>query len=258
MLQIACYPNLPKITTYCFSGTIDEVIIYNRSLSAGEIKQHYTSGLLSYTGWSSEFKTAAGTQMNVSDGIYLQFNATLATNNSLATPYLFNVTVNYANTSTNMTNDTIRANDTSYDSDIISNTTFTTPRYIASNNLTATLGIVSAGTDFMNIQMRAYSDPDYLLQLTQGSDDNRVLIAFANMSWSSIDSAMPAVSEFGMLAKTFAGFALQKPTGFSLFLRLVPDINLMNSTRWGSGPHNIRIRNVEKKGAGNITIEVIG
>ena len=86
------------IGSYHFSGIIDEVAIWNRSLSASEIYQHYLDSnpfmgpdRKSYTYYTN----ASGHTLDVRNSRYLQYRGYFGTSNGSYTPYLNTVFINY-------------------------------------------------------------------------------------------------------------------------------------------------------------------
>jgi hypothetical protein len=59
--------NAPNIATRYFSGSIDEVIIYNKTISANEISQLYKAGLSQHANTNITLETRTATDYNVSD-----------------------------------------------------------------------------------------------------------------------------------------------------------------------------------------------
>ncbi len=90
------------------NGTIDEVAIWNRSLSASEILDHYNLGIVklnltirscddsacSGESWNDTYTSSPAT-LNVSNNTYFQYYMSFFTENSSYSPKLYNVTVNY-------------------------------------------------------------------------------------------------------------------------------------------------------------------
>jgi hypothetical protein len=66
-------------TTYNFNGTIDEVGIYNRSLSAAEVLAHYNAGKAKHADWDASGKWGSAMKF---DGINDYVNGTIASNMS--------------------------------------------------------------------------------------------------------------------------------------------------------------------------------
>jgi hypothetical protein len=82
-----------------FDGSIDEVRIYNRSLSADEIKQLYELGsnFIEWNDWQDEGVVEDGIEIiNVNSGAgrFFQYRATLNTNDTSVSPYLLNYNIN--------------------------------------------------------------------------------------------------------------------------------------------------------------------
>ncbi len=89
-----------------FNGTMDEVVIYNRTLSSSEVLEHYKRGILrlnltyrscndpacSGESWSSEKEEA----VNINeDNQYFQFKFNFYTGDTSYSPVLHNVTIHY-------------------------------------------------------------------------------------------------------------------------------------------------------------------
>ena len=80
-----------------FDGAIDEVRIYNRSLSATEVKNLYEMGSYHIEDWS-DWSNAGSLVDNVANnnsgnGNFFQFRINFNSNESSASPYVFNITV---------------------------------------------------------------------------------------------------------------------------------------------------------------------
>ncbi len=105
-------------SSYDFDGIIDEIAIYNKSLSASEILEHYENGIgngavtnLSLSVRSCEENDCSDKTSNwditditsssydissLSDNKYFQFKADFETNNTNYSPELYNVIINYS------------------------------------------------------------------------------------------------------------------------------------------------------------------
>lgn len=97
-----------------FHGTIDEVAIYNKGLSASEIQNHYEKGVGTVTNLSLSARSCDDPNCNgegwvdigdtppvnlsgvVNDNTYFQFKGDFLTNNTDYSPKLYNVTVDYS------------------------------------------------------------------------------------------------------------------------------------------------------------------
>ena len=80
-----------------FSGAIDEVRIYNRSLSADEIQNLYELGSyhIEWGDWADEGKVTDGIPTtSTSKGKFMQYKATLNTNDTDVSAYILNVSIN--------------------------------------------------------------------------------------------------------------------------------------------------------------------
>jgi len=104
-LKIGC--RSPELN-WLFNGTLDEIAIWNRSLSASEIKDLYLRGALKldvqtrtsnnleyWSDWSSNHTNPSGV-VN-SSARYLQYRAYFSTENTSNTPYLQWVNISYRN-----------------------------------------------------------------------------------------------------------------------------------------------------------------
>ncbi|MBI5229626.1 LamG domain-containing protein [Candidatus Micrarchaeota archaeon] len=94
--------------TYCTNGTIDEVAIWNRTLSATEILNIYKRGVLklnltvrscndsvcSSGAWSSPYNTSPQS-LSLTNNSYFQYQFFFQTENLSFTPELYNVTIAY-------------------------------------------------------------------------------------------------------------------------------------------------------------------
>ncbi len=105
---------------FYFNGTIDEVAIYNKSLSASEILDNYNKGIGAITNlslsvrscenndcsdkgvsWDIEDLTGESVDISsLSNNIYFQFKADFETNDTNYSPKLYNVTLNYSKQTT--------------------------------------------------------------------------------------------------------------------------------------------------------------
>jgi hypothetical protein len=105
-----------------FNGTIDEVALWNRTLSATEISNLYKRGALrlnlsvrscddascSGEGWSEEFTNSSGIYLNETitpNNRYFQYKVLLHTNDTNFTPVLNDVTINYTTLGTDASGD---------------------------------------------------------------------------------------------------------------------------------------------------------
>jgi hypothetical protein len=140
--------------TWPWKGYIDEVRLYNRSLSASEILDLYNLGsthITDWSNWSSEKINSDGSQNLInSAGKFVQFKTNLYTNTTNSSPYLisYNITSlgnigNIKNLTINMTdniggiaNATLVVVNASNQSQQIGNSTVS-----LNNPLTATIGI---------------------------------------------------------------------------------------------------------------------
>ena len=99
-------------THYSPNATMDEVAIYNRTLSADEILNHYKRGILRLNAsvrscddsicdgesWSSAINSSPS-NLSLTGNPYFQYKFDFGTDNSTYTPELYNVTVDYTNAS---------------------------------------------------------------------------------------------------------------------------------------------------------------
>lgn len=96
-----------SLSSNAFNGTLDEVAIYNRTLTATEILNHYKRGALklnvtvrscddsacSGENWNETFEKTSN--LNIQNNRYFQYKVNLYTENTTYTPILYNLTVNY-------------------------------------------------------------------------------------------------------------------------------------------------------------------
>lgn len=82
------------LSGYQYSGGIDEVAIWNRTLSAGERTQVYNGELLPFSSYSDEY-TAAEAGVDVEDGRMVQFRATMTRTTGTEVLELQNVSIAY-------------------------------------------------------------------------------------------------------------------------------------------------------------------
>lgn len=92
-----------------WNGYIDELAIYNRTLSESELLNHYKRGALNLNitirscddincindPWNNTYTFPLNNNLDVINNQYFQFNATFFTENLNYSPELFNVTINY-------------------------------------------------------------------------------------------------------------------------------------------------------------------
>ena len=92
-----------------FTGSIDEVSFYNRSLSAAEILSHYKRGIArlnlsvkscddidcSIESWNNTYTNQSTQKLNLKESKYFQFKAEFLTENKSYSPELYNVSIGY-------------------------------------------------------------------------------------------------------------------------------------------------------------------
>jgi len=100
-------------TGYFMNGTLDEIAIWNRSLSGSEILGLYKRGVIrlnlsvrscnssscSAEGWKDITNNTSPQPMSISENQYFQYFFGMETDNSSLTPELYNVTINYVRAS---------------------------------------------------------------------------------------------------------------------------------------------------------------
>ena len=94
--------------TLYYDGMLDEVVIYNKTVLASDILEHYLNGTnqlnisvrscddaaCSGDAWNESYSTSPH-NINVVDNRWFQYNASLATDNQSYTPKLWNVSIAY-------------------------------------------------------------------------------------------------------------------------------------------------------------------
>lgn len=174
-----------------------------------------------------------------------------------ATANAYEVTYNLAFRIGTDKNETIRVNDATYNGNVSTLADFSTlsKKYIASNRSNSVLALVFAGSAMNNVQLNTtYSSGQYLFQVRQSHENNRLLIAFTNGSWDATEDDLDEVDRSRIISRNFANILFAKPLGFVLYLRLeYADVDIGNSLAW-SGIGKLRIRN---RGASppNVTFE---
>lgn len=107
-LAIGAYGDAAS-TQQRFTGIIDEVSFYNRSLSASEVLDHYKRGALklnltvrscddincSGDNWNSTYENSSSQTLNITNNPYFQYKADFLTYNTTTVPELYNVTIGY-------------------------------------------------------------------------------------------------------------------------------------------------------------------
>jgi hypothetical protein len=171
------------------------------------------------------------------------------------------VTLNLAFNITDKDN-IIRVNDTDYNATQPAALTFLTleKKFISAEKNGKVLSLVFAGRDFLSVFFNTtYSTNHYLIQMKQGDNENRFLLAFTNGTWRDIDDKAGSVEEARFLAKTFGALSFAVPNSFSFFLRLENDmIDIANSLRF-DGSTKLLLRNRgEVNSLTNVTIDLQG
>ena len=182
----------------------------------------------------------------------------------ISTAYAYSIEMNFAFHLGSDKNDTIHVNGTNYLGNETYKLTFTelSKKYVSSedneNNVVAAL--VFAGSSFLSVMINTtYSSTDYLLQMTQDSEDNGLLFAFTKGRWSDIDDDVLSVKT--ILGTMFGVLSYTKPSSFVHFLRLeFTDINLTSKLKWGSGAYRLYISNQGDDARGNpkVSMELSG
>jgi hypothetical protein len=147
------------------------------------------------------------------------------------------------------TTDLIRVNETNYSSSGTTETTFVpSSRFISANSNGTAFGVVSAGLFLKNISLNtSYPGSDYLFQVRQLSEGNRILIVLSNGTWSDIDSKMLQVDSARIIGTTFGDVPIENPTEVWTYLfAFYRDINLTKSARIGLGNYDIFVKNIGK------------
>lgn len=173
-------------------------------------------------------------------------------------PYSKTITSNFA-THINTT-DLIRINGTNISSDGSTEETYVpSKRFISSNSNGTVFATVFAGSLFNNISLNtSYSGDDYLFQMRQGAENNRILIAYTNGSWEQIDSRMLEIDSDRLIGTTFGNFTETEPDEVqTTFFTFFKDINITLSDRIGMGNFDVIIKNLGKiNNITNVEIDV--
>jgi hypothetical protein len=142
--------------------------------------------------------------------------------------------------------DIIRVNgSTSLSTDLISSTYVPDKRFISSQANGTSFGMAFAGKFFKNISLNTtYPGSNYLFQMRQSYENNRILVAFTNGTWESFDSHMDEISSDRIVGSQFGNFTETHPSKLRTSVVLLPDdINLTNTLTWGSGYYEFMIAN---------------
>ncbi len=152
--------------------------------------------------------------------------------------------------------DVIHANGTEYNSSSSVNHTWTnmSKKYILSEYQDFTAGVAYSGEEFVNIILDK-EENQYFFRMKQ-TDDNKFSIFFTKTNWTKIDEKIISVGK--LMRKTF-GTALSLSNPSSIFLQLhYSYVDIINNEQWGSGAHEIIIKNTGRIGGKNqIKIEKV-
>lgn len=130
--------------------------------------------------------------------------------------------------------------------------------YVAAQDAGLALGIVSSGTTTAAGNVTGYSSGEYMLQLTQGLNNNRFLIAFTNASNQTISDKLKQLGNRKILSRTFGNLATAASSSMFLFLRLeYEDADITTRARWGVSPIQLLIKNTGTDVRPQISIEVV-
>src|SRR3989338_3831027 len=228
-------------TNHKLNGSMDEVAIFNRSLSADEIRNIYLRGAFRFNitvNSCSASDCSSGTSVQVTN----PGNQSVISLTGLPQNRYFQYTINYTNsTSVNTTNNdkirinsvtitkttnssssnTIRANDTDFGA-TPSSLTFTdlTKKYLLANNTTSMAGIASAGILLSARVNTSYNSTHYLLQMTQDCESSRILLFATNGSYTDVEDNLDMIEQTRMVSSTFGRFVAGVPKTFPTFIRL--------------------------------------
>ena len=135
----------------------------------------------------------------------------------------------------------------------------TADNYATAEGDSVVLALVSSGTAFGTNYNSAYSASDYLIQMTQGSKDNRFILAFTQGGNQTIKSKLGALGNKKIPGERFGSLAFAVPKSFRAFLRLEFETADIISRAFWSGSQEIIIRNEggNENGIPKISIEVV-
>lgn len=131
--------------------------------------------------------------------------------------------------------------------------------YITAEGDSVVLALVSSGNAFGTNYNSSYSAGDYLLQMKQGLENNRFILAFTQGGNQSIKSRLSALGNKKIPGERFGSLSFAVPKSFRAFLRLEFETADIVSRAFWSGSQEIIIRNEgdNENGIPKISIEVV-
>ncbi|MBI2076719.1 MAG: hypothetical protein HYT72_05730 [Candidatus Aenigmarchaeota archaeon] len=132
--------------------------------------------------------------------------------------------------------------------------------FVSAQDSNVTLSIVSSGTATSAGNITAYSATEYMLQLTQATDNNRFLIAFTNGTNQTIINKLNLLGSKKILSRAFGDLPAKIPESFFVFLRLeYDDVDIISRTRWSANPFQLIIRNegLNDRGIAQVSMELV-
>lgn len=132
--------------------------------------------------------------------------------------------------------------------------------FVSAQDSSVTLSIVSSGTAVSAANTTGYSATEYMLQLTQATDNNRFLIAFTNATNQTIINKLGLLGSKKILSKAFGDLPAKMPESFFVFLRLeYDDVDIISRTRWSANPFQLIIRNEgpNDRGIPQVSMELV-
>lgn len=149
--------------------------------------------------------------------------------------------------------DTVYINSSSYGINQSANQSWAnlTKKYIGSSYDGYSAGMVFTGEDFIQVSL----DSERIFRMKQG-DENKFSLFFTKTDWSFADNRILSA---GRLMRTTFGQALSLINPSSVFLQLhYSYIDIINDEQWGSGSHEILIKNTGRlNGKNTIKIEKV-
>ena len=123
-------------------------------------------------------------------------------------------------------------------------------KYIASKNNGIVVGLIFAGSQFYNITLRTdYSSENYLFQLRQHSNDNKIILTVTNGSFNNIEDNLNEVDLEKLISTTFGEFPTPSvDKTYTYLILLYDEINITTNKKFAGGNYEILIKNIGKSG----------
>lgn len=174
--------------------------------------------------------------------------------------YAHTVTLNYAFRIGADKDNIIHVNDTDFNATQanLSGFQLLDKKFITAERGSTVFGMVFAGKAFLNASLNTtYSASEYLLQMKQGGEKNKFLVAFTNGTWRNVDSTINLERD-KIPSKTFGDVVIRARENFPFFMRAeYESIDISNRVRW-DGPVKIAIRHEGLvNGLANITFRLL-